>query len=200
MPRGGSTRLPVRSRQVTLDLDSLSRFTGCTRLLPRRGCTNVVVDATRLAAALLEAVPANRAFRIHVLRAVGSSAEVALAVEPDFHNVIGSLHSSGLVALVDATGLAAIIAAAANEAELEGVVPLGSVARLEFLAPARGRLLGRCALEPDHNSAIRAFFTRDQPRAQVETVIEVLDADEAVVCRGTFTWKIRRLAGDRSTS
>jgi len=82
-------------------------------------------------------VPANRTFRIQVLRAVDSGAEVALAVEPDFHNVIGSLNSSGLVALVDATGLAAIIAAAANETELEGVVPLGSAARLEFLAPAR---------------------------------------------------------------
>jgi hypothetical protein len=34
----------------------------------------------------------------------------------------------------------------------------------------------------------------------VETVVELLDADEAAVCRGTFTWKIRRLAGDVSSS
>ena len=137
---------------------------------PRR-LYNLVVDATRLAATLLEPVPANRTFHIQVLRAVDSTAEVALAVEPDFHNVIGSLHSSGLVALVDATGLAAIIAAAANEAQLEDVVPLGSAARLEFLAPARGRLLGQCALEHEHASALRAFFTGNQPRAQVDTVV-----------------------------
>jgi acyl-coenzyme A thioesterase PaaI-like protein len=168
--------------------------------LARRRLYNVVMDATRLAATLLEGVPANRTFRIQVLRAVDSSAEVALALEPDIHNVIGSLHSSGLIALVDATGLAAIIAAAADEAQLEGVVPLGSAARLGFLAPARGRLRGRCALGREHDRALRAFFTGDQPRAHVETVVELLDADEAAVCRGTFTWKIRRLAGDVSSS
>jgi acyl-coenzyme A thioesterase PaaI-like protein len=61
---------------------------------------------TRLAATLLEPVPANRTFRIEVLKAVDSSAEVALTVAPEFHNVMGSLHSGGLVALIDATGLA----------------------------------------------------------------------------------------------
>jgi hypothetical protein len=55
--------------------------------------------------------------------------------------VIGSLHSSGLVALVDAAGLAAIIAAAAEEHELQDVTPLGWVAHLEFLSPACGRLV-----------------------------------------------------------
>jgi acyl-coenzyme A thioesterase PaaI-like protein len=107
--------------------------------------------------------------------------------------VIGSLHSSGLVALADATGLAAIIAAAADEAELQDVVPLGSVAHLQFLAPAHGRLIGPCALAREDDRALRAFLVGDQPTAQVETAVEVLDADEAVVCRGSFTWKIRRL-------
>ena len=61
-------------------------------------------------------------------------------------NVVGSLHSSGLIALVDATGLAALISAATDEDQLEGVIPLGSVARIEFLAPAHGLLVGRCTV------------------------------------------------------
>jgi hypothetical protein len=56
---------------------------------------------------------------------------------------------------VDATGLAARplepIAAGDDGSQFEGVTPLGSVAHLEFLAQARGRLVGRCAL---HSSAI----------------------------------------------
>ncbi|MFF7392969.1 hypothetical protein ACFZAE_31585 [Streptomyces scabiei] len=57
------------------------------------------MDRTALARTLLEPIPAHR------------TAEIATRTPPELTNVMGSLHSSGLVALLDATGLGAIIAA-----------------------------------------------------------------------------------------
>ena len=153
---------------------------------------NGPVDATRLAAQLLEPVPANRTFGVRVLSAVGAAAEVELVAAAPFENVIGSLHSSGLVALVDASGLAAVIAAAGDESQFEGVTPLGSVAHLEFLAPARGRLVGRCALSPESVRSLGEVLERRERKAEVTTEVEVRDESGTVVCRGSFVWKLRR--------
>lgn len=94
------------------------------------------MDATRLARLLLDPVPAHRTFGIEVLVEVDGYAEVGLDVMPPMTNVIGSLHSSGLIALIDAAGLAAIIGACETEADFVGVVPLGAAASFEFKAPA----------------------------------------------------------------
>lgn len=152
------------------------------------------MDATRLAAELLEPVPAHRTFGIRVLRAVDGDAQVALDAAPATANVIGSLHSSGLTALVDATGLAAIIAAAADPREFDGVTPLGTVAELEFLAPARGTLVGHCTLDPVALAAARGLLGGGETRARLATDVEVRDADAVTVCRGSFTWSLRRRA------
>ncbi|MDV7348115.1 hypothetical protein R4255_32410 [Rhodococcus oxybenzonivorans] len=55
------------------------------------------MGATNFAARLLEPIPANASFGLFVLRAVAGTAEVGLAVTAQHTNVIGSLHSSGLV-------------------------------------------------------------------------------------------------------
>ena len=115
------------------------------------------MDVTVLARSLLEPVPAHATAGLEVLRAADGSAEVALRTPLRLTNVIGSLHSSGLITLADAAGLAAIIAACETEDEMRGVLPLGAVATLEFrrlrgglvaLLPARrgrpGKLCGRC--------------------------------------------------------
>ena len=95
------------------------------------------MDVTVLARSLLEPVPAHATAGLEVLRAADGSAEVALRTPLRLTNVIGSLHSSGLITLADAAGLAAIIAACETEDEMRGVLPLGAVATLEFRAPAR---------------------------------------------------------------
>jgi acyl-coenzyme A thioesterase PaaI-like protein len=153
---------------------------------------NRKVDPTRLAARLLEPIAANRTFGVRVLSAAAGAAEVELVAAAPFENVIGSLHSSGLVALIDATGLAAVIAAAGDESQFEGVTPLGSVAHLEFLAPARGRLVGRCALSPEGVGVLREVLEHGERKAEVTTEVEVRDESGAVVCRGSFVWKLRR--------
>ncbi|MFD3452298.1 hypothetical protein ACFWVC_08955 [Streptomyces sp. NPDC058691] len=96
------------------------------------------MDATALARALLEPVPANRTAGIEVLRAEDGAAQVALETPYALRNVIGSLHASGLVALLDAAGLAALVAACEEPSQFEGVVPLGAAATMEFLAAADG--------------------------------------------------------------
>jgi uncharacterized protein (TIGR00369 family) len=151
------------------------------------------MDATALAAALLEPIPANRTMGVKVVRALDASAEVTMFAAPELLNVIGSLHSSGLVALVDAAGLAATIAAATEEGQFEGVVPLGVLAQIEFLAPARGTLTGRCTLAGEDLDALHALLERRTSKAELATAVEVVDEESRVVCRGTFTWKMRRV-------
>jgi acyl-coenzyme A thioesterase PaaI-like protein len=150
------------------------------------------MDGTRIAAELLEPIPANRTFGITVERAVDGRAEVALEVGAEVTNVIGSPHSSGLVAMVDAAGLAALISASAEAGEMRGVTPLGRNAQLEFLAPARGRLVATCALGRGDLAAARSFLGGGRDRGSLTTAVEIVDEAGVVVCRGSFDWSLRR--------
>lgn len=150
------------------------------------------MDMTALARSLLDPIPAHRTTGIEVLRAGNGAAEVAMVAPPALTNVIGSLHSSGLVTLIDAAGLAAIIAACETDDDMAGVVPLGASASLEFLAPARGRLVASCRLSPEADRALRRLLAGESDRARISTVTEVRDVTGVVVCRGTFVWSIRR--------
>ena len=112
------------------------------------------MDVTVLARSLLEPIPAHRTAGLEVLRAADGVAEVSLLTPPGLTNVIDSLHSSGLITLADAAGLAAIIAACEAEDEFRGVVPLGATATLEFRAPGPRAAGGH--LPPDRHCAAGA--------------------------------------------
>jgi acyl-coenzyme A thioesterase PaaI-like protein len=155
--------------------------------------TRRTFDSTRLAAELLDPVPANGTFGVEVLHAASASAEVCMLVPQSFTNAIGTVHSSGLIALVEATGAAAIVAAATDADQLEGITQSGSVARIEFLAPAHGLLIGRCILEVEDLAAIESLFTGREMSGQLMTSVDVFDSSEQLVCRGSFIWTIRRL-------
>ncbi|WP_405731646.1 DUF4442 domain-containing protein [Streptomyces sp. NBC_01537] len=150
------------------------------------------MDATALARSLLEPVPAHRTAGIEVLSAVDGAAEIAATTPPGLANVIGSLHSSGLIALVDAAGLAAIIAASESPDDFRGIVPLGAAASLDFLAPGRGRLTASCRLGPEAREALRPLLSGERDRARFSTVAEVTDEAGTPVCRGRFEWSVRR--------
>lgn len=152
------------------------------------------MDTTALAQRLLEPIPAHRTFGICVLQAADGAAEVAIETTPKITNVVDALHSSGLVALVDATGLAAIIASCAAETELDQVLPLGTAASIEFCAPARGRVVASCRLDPDARRAIEAVLSRRETRTRVSTLATVRDEADVIVCRGRFEWSIRRMS------
>ena len=150
------------------------------------------MDCTRLAARLLETVPANRSFGLRVLRADATGAQVLLEESAPFANVIGALHSSGLIALIDAAGLAAMIGGCRDETEFDGLTPLGTSASVQFLAPARGPLTARCQLEPFERYALRDLLEGRTRKDELETSVEVVDRGGLVVCRGRFAWKLRR--------
>lgn len=100
------------------------------------------MDITARARSLLEPIPAHRTAGITVVRAADGAAEVELVTPPGLTNVIGSLHSSGLIALAYAAGLAAIIAASRTVRDLEGVLAgvAGAVlADVESLKPVAGK-------------------------------------------------------------
>ena len=153
------------------------------------------MDATELAHTLLDPVPAHRTCGIEVLRAADGESRLALSTPPEMTNVIGSLHSSGLIALADAAGLAALIAAGDGAEDFGGVVPLGVAAAMEFLAPARGRIVATCRLEEPALRAMRSVLSRQTDRARLSTVAEITDAAGTPVCRGRFDWSVRRLPG-----
>jgi acyl-coenzyme A thioesterase PaaI-like protein len=154
------------------------------------------MDMTAVARARLDPIPANRTAGIKVLRAADGAAQVAMAANAELANVIGSLHSSGLIALADAAGLAAVIAACDSPDELNGVVPLGGRAAMEFRAPARGRLTGSCELDDAARRALRPVLAGRQGRVRVSTVADITDEAGVLVCRGTFEWTIRRTPPD----
>ena len=150
------------------------------------------MDLTALARSLLEPIPAHRSADIQVRRAIDGTSEVVLVTPPAMTNVIGSLHSSGLITLVDAAGLAAIIAAGDTEDDFHGIVPLGAAASLEFRAPARGRLVASCQLDQDARRALGPVFSGQADRARITTVTDIVDGAGVLVCRGTFQWSVRR--------
>ncbi|GAA3456700.1 PaaI family thioesterase [Dactylosporangium matsuzakiense] len=150
------------------------------------------MDATELARQLLGPIPAHVTLGLEVVRAADGEAEVAAEVPHALTNVIGSLHSSGLMTLVDAAGLAALIGAVDNPDDFAGVIPLGGAAELRFLAPARGRLVATCRLEAEERAAVKALFAGETETARAMTEAEIRDVDGEVVCRGSFDWSLRR--------
>jgi hypothetical protein len=117
---------------------------------------------------------------------------VALVTPDALTNVIGSLHSSGLIALADAAGLAAVIAASQAPGDFRGVIPLGAVATLEFCAPARGRLVASCTLTQAARAALAPVLSGQRDSARITTVADIADQSGSLTCRLTFDWSIRR--------
>ncbi len=150
------------------------------------------MDSTALAARLLASVPANRSFGITVESARDARATVALDLKPEHENVIGSLHASGLMALVDATGLAAMISLAHSPDQFTGITPLATDAQLSFIAPARGCLRGYCQLDADDQSGLRELLDRATDRTRLTSDVRILDEEGTIVCRGYMVWKLRR--------
>lgn len=152
------------------------------------------VDTTALARRLLDPVPAHRTVGLEVVWSGDGRSEVSLRVAEPVTNVVGALHASGLVALVDAAGLSAIIGAAEDDVELDGVLPLGAAASVQFRAPAYGRLVGTCTLGDEARRAVRSVLGGRESRARLDTTAQVRDESGELVCEGTFIWSVRRTA------
>ncbi|MGI8667283.1 MAG: PaaI family thioesterase [Jatrophihabitans sp.] len=153
------------------------------------------MDATALARQALETIPANQLCDLRVLSATDGVATVGVEVTPRLTNGIGSLHSGGLISLIDAAGLAALLSCASKLEQTQDVLPLGSDADLTFFAPARGTLVARCVLDDDAVRLAGSLFRGESDRIALLTDAEVVDAEGTVVCTGRFRWQVKRLAG-----
>lgn len=149
------------------------------------------MDATHVAQHLLDGVPANRLTGIEVLEAADGAARVALTRPEPVTNGLGTLHLSGLVALLDATGLAALIAGCRTEQEALSLVPLGVSATLDFRVPARDGLVGECTLDAPARAAICGLLAGCDARVRIGTLIEIRDHRGEVVGSGTLRWNVR---------
>ena len=156
------------------------------------------MDATDLARCLLAPVPVHRTLGLRVDWAGDGCAEVSMPTPESMTNVIGSLHSSGLVNLVDSAGLAAIIGSCERADNFDGLVPLGAAASMQFLAPARGRLTARCSLAEEPRRALARLYAREVDTVRVETRAVVVDSHETLVCEGSFVWSVRRAQASAS--
>ncbi|MEU1598102.1 hypothetical protein ABZ468_36040 [Streptomyces sp. NPDC005708] len=71
-------------------------------------------------------------------------------------------------------------------------MPLGTAAALEFLAPARGRLVASCRLDEDAERSLQPLWRGETDRVRLGTKAAITDAADTVVCRGRFDWSVRR--------
>ena len=150
-----------------------------------------MVDLTRLAAELLDGLPANRTLGLSVVEAADGTGKAVLPVSNAVHNIIGALHSSGIAALVDAAALAAVLSVAPDEATAHRLQPLGLQARLMFERPVRGTAVGTCRLDRDSAAAVTNLCLRGHGPARLTTVT-VIDSDDALAAaRGEFDWTLR---------
>jgi len=149
------------------------------------------VDLTRLAAELLDGLPANRTLGLSVVEAANGTGRAVLPVRGGVHNVIGALHSSGITALVDAAALAAVLSVSPDEATARRLQPLGVQARLTFERPVRGTALATCQLDRYSEAAVAELCLRGHGRARLTTAT-IIDADGALgAARGEFDWTLR---------
>ena len=149
------------------------------------------MDVTATARRLLESVPAHRTAGIQVLLAADGVARLTMTVPGCLATAEGSLHVGGLVTLLDATGLAAVIASCAGEDEVDDLLPLGTSVTLDLRAPGRGRLVCECTMDDDARTALRRVLAGEIPRARIGTLSEIIDGTGAVICSGTFRWNVR---------
>jgi acyl-coenzyme A thioesterase PaaI-like protein len=151
------------------------------------------MDATTLARELIEPTTAHREIGVRVHQATDGAAVVTLAGSALPTNAVGAPHASALIALLDATGLAAVLSACPTEQEARRLVPLEVSATVDFRRQGRGRLLGHCTIGTDARAALRCLLDGESERARVGTLAEIQDGTGAVVCSGTVRWNVRLL-------
>jgi len=142
--------------------------------------------------ALVQSVPANKTLGLEVLQTDDGFAQVAVTVPTAMTGVTGSLHTGGLVDIVDAAGLAAILSTCPKATPARNVVPTGAAAVFDFLAPAHGRLIGSCSLSEATRTTLRQFWFEQVHHVKIMAFAAVSDTTGEEVCRASFGWSLHR--------
>jgi acyl-coenzyme A thioesterase PaaI-like protein len=101
-------------------------------------------------------------------------------------NHVGTRHASALFALGEATSGVVLFDAFSDR--LVGIYPVVRSARIEFLKPGRGVLVGRGTVDGD------AAFARLEAdgKTDLDVLVEVVDEAGVVVAKLVVTWALRR--------
>lgn len=149
------------------------------------------MDLGSVAVDLLDRLPANRTLGLRITEVGDGIARAELPVSDPVTNVIGALHSSGVVALADAAGLAAALSVSPDEATARRLQPLGVEARVTFHRPVRGIAIATCILDAMSRAALANLFSGAEERARL-TTLTTIDGDRALgAAEGEFDWVVR---------
>ena len=153
------------------------------------------MDALHLAHRLLTAVPANRTAGVEILHALDGTARVTLTATDSLTTPTGSLHAAGLVALLDATGLAAVLSCCPTETQANTLAPVATSVTVDFRGPGLGPLVAECVLDDEARVGLQELLSGRTGRARLRTTAEITNCTGDVVCSGTFRWSVLAAAG-----
>ena len=131
---------------------------------------------------IVAALPFNR----HVGLSPRPDGKLQMPDDARLLNHVGTVHAGALFALGEAASGAALLDALG--AKLAGAVPIVRTARIEFLRPAHGVLVGAGSLDGE---AALARLVADG-KADVEVGVDLSDELGTVVARVIVTWALRR--------
>jgi acyl-coenzyme A thioesterase PaaI-like protein len=130
-----------------------------------------------VAAALTQAIPFNNHVGLHINTARDGEATGELAVRPDLHNHIGTLHAAAQYALIEALSGAAT--ASVLLADIARVTPLVEAIEVRYLKLLKGDAHGRATMTTNLDGIQQALEKDGRARFDVHVVLTGSDGVEA---------------------
>lgn len=134
-------------------------------------------------------IVASLPFNQHVGLAPRPDGTLQLPDDPRLLNHVGTRHAGALFALGEAASGVALFDTLGDR--LAGMMPVVRTARIDFLKPARGVLVGRGSLDAE---VALARFAADG-KADLDVLVDVIDEAGVVVAKLVVTWALRRPRG-----
>lgn len=106
------------------------------------------------------------------------------------HNHLQTVHASAQFALAE-TASGACLQAAFPE-WVGKVVPVLRDAQMKFSRPAQSDLTAQAGIADDERERFQAQLSR-KGRSTITVDVEVRDAQDAITCRGSYTWSVQRI-------
>lgn len=134
-------------------------------------------------------IVASLPFNEHVGLSARPDGKLQLPDDPRLLNHVGTRHAGALFALGEATSGTVLFDTLGEK--LVGVVPVVRTARIDFLKPGRGVLVGSGTVDADTALARLAA----EGKADLDVAVEIADEAGTVVARLVVTWALRKPRG-----
>jgi uncharacterized protein (TIGR00369 family) len=154
------------------------------------------VDFEAVAKGMAVAVPYIAHIGIEVTEMSEGAATAVLPDRPELHNHVGSQHAGALFGVAETASGAAFVGAFA--ARMGDVTPLARSAEISYLKVARGPIEAKAKLGMPAAEALAKLDA--DGRVDFSVVVEMTDAEGAVVATATVDWNVRLKASEASDS